>query len=360
MDLVGQPFVGPKEGEPFREWLRDVRNRMGLSRRGFAEFLGFPADAPSSWEAGVATPHIGYMRALRDKGGVPNELVRAAVEKFMGDPSARQDPPEIQAMMWELFATVPGSEDEKDLRNRIFEKYRYTDAGGRIRTLDYIVAYLVSTKSTPETRDDLGQTIHLAVLEAMARYNPARGQLSIFAWATARGVVSNAVSEQDGLSRRESREVLAVQKELDRREQSGQARDAATLADDMGLPVDRVEAALADIKRERDISLNAPLPGAGSDGAGLDVEDTSRPKADLVDKDKMGLIKKAMNARHPDPRNALFLARCLMRGDSPDEAVRDLRAKTNLTADDAKELLAKTFAILREVYADERDGRGLD
>ncbi|WP_368853922.1 helix-turn-helix domain-containing protein [Nocardia brevicatena] len=360
VDLVDQPFVGPEDSDSFGEWLRGVRYRLRLEQQQFGELLGVAQGTVSNWEADIGKPHTGSMRALRDKARVPNEFVRAALEKFTGDPSVQQDPPEMQAMKWELFATVPGSEDEKDLRRRILEEYRYIDTNGRVRNLDYIVNSSSSNEHTStwthHEREDLRNTVHEAVLRAISRHNPAYGRLSTFAWATARGTVREAVFERAsrGLSRQESREVLKVRREFERRKQSGQAVDAATLAHAMDLPVDRVEAALADIERESTLSLDASFPGEDGDGPGLDIEDTSRPKAILADQPTMDSLEEAMSARHSDPGNAMFVVQCLMRGDSIAQATMDLRAETNLTADDAQEVVAETVAILQEYYADKR------
>lgn len=276
-------------------------------------------------------------------------------------------------MMWELFATVPGSDDEKAMRNRIFEEYRYIDTGGRVRTLDHIVDGWCSyrrTSWTRDERDELRQTVREAVLKAITRHNPARGRMCSLAWATARGTAMEAFLERiyPGLSRQELQEVLQVRRELDHRGQSIRTVDAAALADDMGLPVDRVASALVTIARGPEKLLGEPLSGEDSGDSGFEVEDTYRPRAGMVDASMMRIIDEALTARHPEPENAMFLVRrCLMRGDTVDEAVADLRAETgrDLAVDDAEEVLAEAGAILREVFADrhpgavdERDGEG--
>ncbi|WP_218002465.1 helix-turn-helix domain-containing protein, partial [Nocardia brevicatena] len=82
VDLLDQPFVAPKEGESRGEWLRGIRHRLGYSQQQFAKLLGISQRTVGRWETGDVEPSLEGLVRLCREGGVPPEVVQAAVEFY--------------------------------------------------------------------------------------------------------------------------------------------------------------------------------------------------------------------------------------------------------------------------------------
>ncbi|MGW6336445.1 LuxR C-terminal-related transcriptional regulator, partial [Nocardia rhamnosiphila] len=178
------------------DWLEAVRLHRELDRFELAERMQVRPARVRAAETGT-TPRLIYLRLFRDALNIPNEILVAALEKFYSRPDIRVRNRAEEELFWALIATVPGSDEESEIRNQIFSAYEWMPK----------VALRGWIHLGPDERNDRISTVTEKILRATGNFVPP-GCFGPVAWSHARYAVSRAYHQ--------GRYPLANQEELNK------------------------------------------------------------------------------------------------------------------------------------------------
>jgi RNA polymerase sigma factor for flagellar operon FliA len=132
--------------------------------------------------------------------------------------------------------------------------------------------------------DDLASSGLVALMEAIDRFDPAKGaSFEQYAWTRVAGALVDELRKQDWASRSVRREGRRIERARDSFfARSGTMPTEAELAAELGTTVDELRTSLEDIDRSDVSSLNAPARGA-EDSLPVEVGETIRSSGDEFD-----------------------------------------------------------------------------
>ncbi|MGW1743756.1 MFS transporter [Nocardia sp. NPDC001965] len=191
-----RPVPHPEGYDSLGDWLESVRLHRELARSQVAERMQVRPERVRAAETGTK-PRLVYLRLFRDALNIPNEILVAALEKFYSRPDIRVRNRAEEELFWALIATVPGSDEESEIRNQIFSRYAWMPK----------VALRGWVKLGRDERNDRISTVAEKILRATGNFVPP-GCFGPVAWSHARYAVSRA--------HHQSRYPLANQEELNK------------------------------------------------------------------------------------------------------------------------------------------------
>jgi RNA polymerase sigma factor for flagellar operon FliA len=163
--------------------------------------------------------------------------------------------------------------------------------------------------------DDLASAGLVALMEAIDRFDPAKGAtFEQYAWTRVAGALLDELRKQDWASRSVRREGRRIERARDSFfARNGTMPTEAELAAELGTTVADLRATLEDIDRSDIASLNAPARGA-DDGALAEVGDTIQapqgehePEATLLGADRTAAMRGAIARLSEREREVLSL-----------------------------------------------------
>lgn len=163
--------------------------------------------------------------------------------------------------------------------------------------------------------DDLASAGLVALLEAVDRFDPARGaSFEQYAWTRVAGALVDELRKQDWASRSVRREGRRIERARDAFfARNGVAPTEAELAAELGETVEALRGALDDIDRSDVGSLNAPARGA-DDALLVEVGDTIQapegehePESTLLGADRNAAVRGAIARLSDRERHVLAL-----------------------------------------------------
>jgi RNA polymerase sigma factor for flagellar operon FliA len=150
--------------------------------------------------------------------------------------------------------------------------------------------------------DDLASSGLVALMEAIDRFDPARGaSFEQYAWTRVAGALVDELRKQDWASRSVRRAGRRIERDRDSFfARTGRAPTEAELAAELGTSVDELRTSLEDIERSDVASLNAPARGV-EDASMLEVGDTIQapegahePEPTLLGADRNAAVRAAI------------------------------------------------------------------
>ena len=163
--------------------------------------------------------------------------------------------------------------------------------------------------------DDLASSGLVALMEAIDRFDPAKGaSFEQYAWTRVAGALVDELRKQDWASRSVRREGRRIERARDSFfARFGTTPTEAELAAELGTTVDVLRTSLEDIDRSDVASLNAPARGA-EDSLPLEVGDTiqshhgeSDPETTLLGADRNAAMRGAIAQLSERERHILSL-----------------------------------------------------
>ena len=163
--------------------------------------------------------------------------------------------------------------------------------------------------------DDLASAGLVALLEAIDRFDPAKGAgFEQYAWTRVAGALVDELRKQDWASRSVRREGRRIERARDSFfARHGITPTEAELAAELGTTVEGLRATLDDIDRSDIGSLNAPARGA-DDAALVEVGETIQapqgehePESALLGADRNGVMRAAIDRLSERERHILAL-----------------------------------------------------
>jgi RNA polymerase sigma factor FliA len=163
--------------------------------------------------------------------------------------------------------------------------------------------------------DDLASSGLVALMEAIDRFDPARGaSFEQYAWTRVAGALVDELRKQDWASRSVRRAGRRIERERDAFFAcTGRMPSEPELAAELGTTVDELHASLEDIDRSDVASLNAPARG-GDDATMLEVGETIQapagehePEPKLLAADRNAAVRSAIARLSDRERQVLAL-----------------------------------------------------
>ena len=163
--------------------------------------------------------------------------------------------------------------------------------------------------------DDLASSGLVALMEAIDRFDPAKGaSFEQYAWTRVAGALVDELRKQDWASRSVRREGRRIERARDSFfARFGTTPTEAELAAELGTTVDVLRTSLEDIDRSDVASLNAPARGA-EDSLPLEIGDTiqshhgeSDPETTLLGADRNAAMRGAIAQLSERERHILSL-----------------------------------------------------
>ena len=163
--------------------------------------------------------------------------------------------------------------------------------------------------------DDLASAGLVALMEAIDRFDPAKGaSFEQYAWTRVAGALVDELRKQDWASRSVRREGRRIERARDSFfARHGITPNEAELAAELGTTVDGLRATLEDIDRSDVGSLNAPARGA-DDGTQVEVGETIQapegdyePESTLLGADRAAAMREAIARLSERERHVLAL-----------------------------------------------------
>ena len=164
--------------------------------------------------------------------------------------------------------------------------------------------------------DDLGSAGLVALMEAIDRFDPAKGaSFEQYAWTRISGALVDELRKLDWASRSVRREGRRIERARDSFfARTGTMPSEAELARELSVSVDELRASLEDIERSDIASLNAPARGieeqAGSVELGETIQapvDAHEPEARLLHADRNRAMRAAIARLSEREREVLSL-----------------------------------------------------
>ena len=163
--------------------------------------------------------------------------------------------------------------------------------------------------------DDLGSAGLVALIEAIDRFDPAKGaSFEQYAWTRVAGALVDELRKQDWASRSVRREGRRIERARDSFfARHGIVPTEAQLAAELGTTVDGLRATIEDIDRSDVGSLNAPARGA-DDAALVEIGETIQapegdhePEATVLGADRSAAMRAAIEKLSEREREVLAL-----------------------------------------------------
>ncbi|WP_280318141.1 sigma-70 family RNA polymerase sigma factor, partial [Nocardia wallacei] len=176
LDPVTDAVPDPDAYDTVHQWIRALRRyfqaQSGTTRSEFAAQAGRSVRSIRAMEKD-RKPRLIVLRTLRDNLGFSPDVLQKALRRFYSRPEAASLDPATEQLFWDLVATRPGSTEEHELQNRIFERYAW-------------VPQVMARRwtSSPADREDLEQSATEAVLKAIKSFVPVDDFVAV-AWASA-------------------------------------------------------------------------------------------------------------------------------------------------------------------------------
>ncbi|WP_280316717.1 LuxR C-terminal-related transcriptional regulator, partial [Nocardia wallacei] len=338
VERINRKLGGSARGEPglavpdpaaydtINDWLKVVRQHYGVSRAELAGAVGVSANRVRRAE-NDNKPRLRYLRQLRDALNIPEDVFVAAVRRFYSRPDVRVRNRAEERLFWRLIATRPGSAEEKEIRNEIFENYAWMPEiaarGWRIRG---------------EQHDDLVSRITERIMNATGNFVPP-GCFGPVAWSHARYALSRTYYENKYpfANAEELNKIIRVTAYSRNAEQrTGSEPSDAEIAAALGMTT----ATMAHI---RDL-METGAPNTGVSENRPAREPIARGGSTITDK----RIKKALKAAlagFQDPRQAADIVQLhFIEGYSPAEVAARLR----IPVDAAENLIEQIRGTLRQ------------
>ncbi len=254
------------------------------------------------------TPRLRAFRRLCDALDVCGAARMEAVRRFYGERYPNVADPEDDQLFWRLVDTRVGSEQERQLRNQIFQRY------------DWVAERAARWWArTPAERAEIHQVARVAILTAIVNHVPT-GLFVAHAFASARWEVRAADFERryPDLDRGTRRIVVAVAAHLGRVDPAGPVPSPAEVAAVVGRKPAEVTRALQ-ILGHPNVSLDQPLTSRSGDEFHRQIADPSASTA-IADSELVDSVRAALAAlprpwdrhraghRPPGPGHPLALA----------------------------------------------------
>jgi RNA polymerase sigma factor for flagellar operon FliA len=163
--------------------------------------------------------------------------------------------------------------------------------------------------------DDLASSGLVALMEAIDRFDPARGaSFEQYAWTRVAGALVDELRKQDWASRSVRRAGRRIERDRDSFfARTGRMPTETELAAELGTTVDELRSSLEDIDRSDVASLNAPARGT-EDATMLEVGETIQapegehePEATLLGADRNAAVRAAIGRLSDRERQVLAL-----------------------------------------------------
>ena len=164
--------------------------------------------------------------------------------------------------------------------------------------------------------DDLASAGLVALMEAIDRFDPAKGaNFEQYAWTRVAGALVDELRKQDWASRSVRREGRRIERGRDAfLARRGTAPTEVELAAELGTTVLGLRASLEDIDRSDIASLNAPAHGGATDSMPVEVGETIQaphgehePENALLGADRNGVMRAAIARLSERERHVLSL-----------------------------------------------------
>lgn len=163
--------------------------------------------------------------------------------------------------------------------------------------------------------DDLASAGLVALMEAVDRFDPAKGaSFEQYAWTRVAGALLDELRKQDWASRSVRREGRRIERARDSFfARNGTMPTEAELATELGTTVDELRATVEDIDRSDIASLNAPTRGV-DDGTVAEIGDTLQapqgehePETTILGADRNAAMRAAIARLSDRERHVLAL-----------------------------------------------------
>ncbi|WP_157125006.1 sigma-70 family RNA polymerase sigma factor, partial [Nocardia pseudovaccinii] len=248
MDRGGETIPDPAEYD-LHNWVKAARLYRRLPQHELSALTGQSQSSISQFETG-SRPDVTFLRTLRDALDIPNEVLVEVLRRHYSHDVPAGDATEEQ-LFWELIATRPGSDDEKNIRGRICEKYVW------------VAQTMAKRWRIPgEQFDDLRNIAFAAILVATKNFVPP-GDFAPAAWSAAHHAIRRAFFEYlyPKVDRETRHQLMRVQEYVSRRSSATMTEsDVAEVA--MALDLDPAEVTeLLTVLGYREIRTDEPIKG---------------------------------------------------------------------------------------------------
>lgn len=283
----------------------------------------------SAWESRT-TPGVLSLRKIRDALDIPNDTLVAALIRFSPYRGVPVKDEAVQRLFWDLIATSPGSVEEREIRNKIFEMHAW------------IAEMAVRGWDVPdEQHSDLVQRANEAILIATRNYIPP-GNFTALAWDHARYAAFKAYFEYRYKNVDDStrRLLIKVGAYINRHDDgsgvlSGALPSEAEIAQALNLTPTEVTTALQ-LREYETVSSDASF---GPERPRPDVEQPIGASMDMdLSKEMRNRVKEDLKDL-PDPELAERIVLHHLVG-----------ALLNITPETAQQVIASATEKLREVF----------
>ncbi|WP_327115323.1 LuxR C-terminal-related transcriptional regulator [Nocardia sp. NBC_01730] len=341
----GETLPDPARYDSVNDWVLAARLYHRITRNALYERIGMSQSWLGGVEGGRSKPRVISLRKLRDSLDIPNDTLAAVLRRFYTYPAAVPGDAAEEQLFWHLIATRPGSEQEKEIKRRIFTGYVWVAEA---------VASRWARSFPRDQRDDLEQLAVEAILRAIPGFVPP-GKFTPLAWTSAHYALMQAYYERMYPGDRRTRDqLIRVNTYINRRrDATGTRPDDAEIA--QALDLDR--AAIVELRRLLELrtrSKDAPVgdrPGSPTlDFADPDAQPVEE-EADLTgspftDPEFLGRLREALSELpEPDLAEHVMVLHFLD-GYAPDEVGERLR----ITPDAVGRLIAEVCERVREVF----------
>ncbi|WP_169816312.1 LuxR C-terminal-related transcriptional regulator, partial [Nocardia miyunensis] len=306
------------------------RIERGLHRRG-------RAGVPDSIHDNPTKPTITYLRTLRDALGFPNEILVRALRRFYSGSGATSIDMDEEGLFWDLIATRPGSDEERTIRNQIYEKHAWIPG-----------AVAPRWATSDDLRHDLMQQAAEAILAAMLNFVPP-GNFTRAAWVAARYAMLTAYFERrfpdvDGPTRKL---LIKVNAYINRRfGETGTMPDDAETARALGHERAEIMQARRLIE-QRTVHLDTPLdPSSAKSGSLQSLAADPSASSAFADAEFTATMQQALSAMpDPDLAESVVLLHFI-----EELSLGEVSTRLRIPLHSAEQIIADATEILRAAY----------
>ncbi|WP_069160109.1 sigma factor-like helix-turn-helix DNA-binding protein [Nocardia altamirensis] len=125
MDPAGEKAPDAAQFTTLNDWLKAVRLWRRMTQQEFGSATGNSVSWATSVEKFALRPTLTALRSIRDAGIISNEILRAAIERFLQHPTE----PELAARYWEFVETRALSLEENSARYQIYRRFAGNTSG---------------------------------------------------------------------------------------------------------------------------------------------------------------------------------------------------------------------------------------
>ncbi|MGW5141063.1 MFS transporter [Nocardia beijingensis] len=342
MDPAGGMIPAPTDYASVQAWLKELRLYHGMTQTEFASHFGKEKEFISAFERGKNRPGVVFLRELRDAFDLPNETLVTVLRRFYSHPGVEAQDTAVERLFWKMIATRPGSPEEQEVRNRIFEQH----------------AWIANAAATPwavsaQHRRELVQRGYEAILVATRNFVPP-GEFVPAAWASARYAMLRAHFEHrypdvDGTTRKL---LITVGSYINRRfGDTGAWPDNAEIGQALGLKPSEVTEARV-LLAQQTTSLSAPLTAA-PDAGKRDVATppaTASMEAELPEAMRTTIRAALSDLREPELAEDVVLHHFI-----EGVPLEDVSILLSITQEKAVRLAEESKERLRAVFTEPQD-----